>query len=204
MKVMRLSASGFIRRLSIHVLPSGFHRIRHGGFPANGVRRVRIRGIRAPFGAVKQHPRGGDDDQLPEAAGRHMRRPCPECGGVMAVIGTFGRGETPESRAPPRETAAGQQADTCSQPLDAPAASAVLRPDPGKQRPILRLHLEERAKNRCRVAETEDPNAPGTASRCLSLPAQRTIPIPPETARAFRRAGLSPPNDAHPAATNLQ
>ncbi len=35
MKVMRLPTDEFIRRFLIHVLPPGFHRIRHAGFLAN-------------------------------------------------------------------------------------------------------------------------------------------------------------------------
>ena len=46
MKVMRLPTSEFILRFLIHVLPSGFHRIRHTGFLANGIRRDRIAKIR--------------------------------------------------------------------------------------------------------------------------------------------------------------
>ena len=46
MKVMRLPTSEFIRRFLNHVLPSGFHRIRHAGFLANGIRRDRIEKIR--------------------------------------------------------------------------------------------------------------------------------------------------------------
>ncbi|MCL4170893.1 UNVERIFIED_CONTAM: hypothetical protein GTU68_045955, partial [Idotea baltica] len=46
MKVMRLHTAEFIRRFLIHVLPSGFHRIRHTGFLANGIRRDRIEMIR--------------------------------------------------------------------------------------------------------------------------------------------------------------
>jgi len=46
MKVMRLTTDEFIRRFLIHVLPSGFHRIRHTGFLANGIRRDRIGQIR--------------------------------------------------------------------------------------------------------------------------------------------------------------
>jgi hypothetical protein len=41
-KVMTLSASEFIRRFLLHVLPPGFHRIRHFGFMANGHRTAKI------------------------------------------------------------------------------------------------------------------------------------------------------------------
>jgi Putative transposase len=37
-KVMRLATDEFIRRFLIHVLPTGFHRIRHYGLFASGVR----------------------------------------------------------------------------------------------------------------------------------------------------------------------
>ena len=80
MKVMRLPTSEFIRRFLIHVLPSGFHRIRHTGFLANGIRRDRVSTIRRLIDA------GPEQDQTPdEQAGDHpddrnMRQPCPECG----------------------------------------------------------------------------------------------------------------------------
>jgi hypothetical protein len=35
-KVMTLAANEFIRRFLLHVLPDGFHRMRHYGFLANG------------------------------------------------------------------------------------------------------------------------------------------------------------------------
>jgi hypothetical protein len=47
---MHLDTDEFIRRFLIHVLPSGFHRIRHDGFLANGVCRPRIKTIRMFLG----------------------------------------------------------------------------------------------------------------------------------------------------------
>ncbi len=41
-KVMALAAEEFIRRFLLHVLPDGFHRIRHYGFLANGHRAARL------------------------------------------------------------------------------------------------------------------------------------------------------------------
>ena len=41
-KVMTLDAGEFMRRFLLHVLPSGFHRIRHFGFLANGHRAARL------------------------------------------------------------------------------------------------------------------------------------------------------------------
>jgi putative transposase len=42
MKVMRLTTSEFIRRFLIHILPDGFHRIRHYGLLASAARKTNI------------------------------------------------------------------------------------------------------------------------------------------------------------------
>ena len=39
---MTLDADEFIRRFLLHVLPDGFHRIRHYGFLANGHRAAKL------------------------------------------------------------------------------------------------------------------------------------------------------------------
>jgi hypothetical protein len=102
MKVMRLPTDEFIRRFLIHVLPPGFHRIRHAGFLANGTRRDRITKIRRLLDAQPEPDQGvSDDPDDPNA-----RQPCPKCGGAMIVIEIFTRGQTPKSRAPPGEEAA--------------------------------------------------------------------------------------------------
>ena len=41
-KVMTLGADEFIRRFLLHVLPDGFHRIRHYGYLANGQRAAQL------------------------------------------------------------------------------------------------------------------------------------------------------------------
>ena len=48
-KVMTLDAVEFIRRFLLHVLPSGFVKIRHYGFLANGVRARRLDLCRSPL-----------------------------------------------------------------------------------------------------------------------------------------------------------
>ncbi len=45
-KIMKLEGAEFIRRFLMHVLPSGFMRIRHFGFLANCVRQVRVKLVR--------------------------------------------------------------------------------------------------------------------------------------------------------------
>ncbi len=103
MKVMRLDTHEFIRRFLLHVLPDGFHRIRHYGLLASAARKANIAKIRALLGA---EPGGQDDTPTAEIIPLTLREPCPDCGGVMRIIETFRRGETPRSRAPPRKQAA--------------------------------------------------------------------------------------------------
>lgn len=106
MKVMRLSTDEFIRRFLIHVLPSGFHRIRHAGFLANGIRRDRIAKIRCLLEVdVDANPKASEDQDV-DADERDQSQPCPRCGGTMIIIETFTRVQTPKSRAPPWEDAA--------------------------------------------------------------------------------------------------
>jgi len=91
-KVMRLAADEFIRRFLIHVLPTGFHRIRHYGLFASGVRAQNIARARELLAAAiprQQDKRPKDDDQ-PEP--RVLAHPCPCCGGRMIIVETFERG----------------------------------------------------------------------------------------------------------------
>ena len=104
MKVMRLNTSEFIRRFLTHVLPSGFHRIRHTGFLANGIRRNRIEMIRRLLDVDPDADLKADDDQCADT--NEKEQACPKCGGVMIVVETFKRGQLPRSRAPPWEDAA--------------------------------------------------------------------------------------------------
>ena len=106
MNVMRLTTDEFIRRFLIHVLPSGFHRIRHAGFLANGIRRNRIAKIRCLLEVeVDANPKASEDQDV-DTDVRDQSQPCPKCGGTMIIIETFTRGQTPKSRAPPWEDAA--------------------------------------------------------------------------------------------------
>jgi len=106
MNVLRLTTDEFIRRFLIHVLPSGFHRIRHTGFLANGIRRDRIAQIRRlPEVEVDANLKAREDQDVGTNAG-DQSQPCPKCGSAMIIIETFLRGQFPQSRAPPRERAA--------------------------------------------------------------------------------------------------
>ena len=77
---MRLHPHEFIRRFLMHVLPTGFHRIRHYGLFANANRTHNIATARALLGA---DPFTADPHQQPDItpeAPRALRRPCPQCG----------------------------------------------------------------------------------------------------------------------------
>ena len=104
-KIMRLATPEFIRRFLIHVLPDGFHRIRHYGLLASGVRKTRLAKIRALLCLQPPDQADGHDIE-PDVTPLTLREPCPCCGGHMRIIEIFRRGQKPMSRAPPREQAA--------------------------------------------------------------------------------------------------
>ncbi|MCP5073051.1 MAG: IS91 family transposase [Rhodobacteraceae bacterium] len=101
--IMHLTTSEFIRRLLIHVLPDGFHRIRHYGLLASARRKVNIANIRRLLGAEQAKH---EDPQTAEIIPLTLREPCPDCGGEMRIVEIFRRGQKPQSRAPPKRQAA--------------------------------------------------------------------------------------------------
>jgi len=99
---MTLDAHEFIRRFLLHVLPSGFHRIRHYGFLAGALRAdtiERARQLLAAAQAAPQRPRTEADSQA-EDVSPARRRPC--CGGRMIVVETFEGPRPARSPAPSR------------------------------------------------------------------------------------------------------
>jgi hypothetical protein len=104
MKVMRVATGEFIRRFLIHVLPDGFHRIRHYGLLASAARKRNVETVRLLLGArPPAQAEAADTDTAPPLP---LKEPCPDCGGPMRIIETFRRGERPLTRAPPRKAAA--------------------------------------------------------------------------------------------------
>jgi Putative transposase/Transposase zinc-binding domain len=93
-QVMTLATDEFIRRFLLHVLPTGFHRIRHYGLLASSARKTSIARARELL-AVAPPP----DDDTPEEP-VDIRPPCPCCGGRMIIVDTFERWMQP--RAPPQ------------------------------------------------------------------------------------------------------
>jgi hypothetical protein len=105
-KTMTLAPHEFIRRFLIHVLPKGFHRIRHYGLFANGNRTETIARARELLAAATAQKKAETDirDTRAEAEPNQpciSPRPCPFCGGRMIIIEVFAPGETPRHR-PPR------------------------------------------------------------------------------------------------------
>jgi hypothetical protein len=97
-QVMTLDAHEFMRRFLLHVLPRGFHRIRHYGLLASATRKVTIAHVRELL-AVSAPPEPIEAEEPPD-----QLQPCPCCGGRMRIIETFERWMQP--RAPPRAPAA--------------------------------------------------------------------------------------------------
>jgi hypothetical protein len=92
-RVMTLAPHEFIRRFLLHVLPRGFHRIRHYGLLARSARQANIARARELLAVLPPpEPVASPEplDHLP---------PCPSCGGRMIIIETFERWRP--SRAPP-------------------------------------------------------------------------------------------------------
>jgi hypothetical protein len=98
-KVMTLAGDEFIRRFLIHVLPSGFHRIRHYGLFANGGRTENLARVRELLDVPAPHDESDDADASADKPSASLL-PCPCCGGRMIFIETFERGSTPTTRPP--------------------------------------------------------------------------------------------------------
>jgi hypothetical protein len=96
-QVMTVATDAFIHRFLLHVLPRGFHRIRHYGLLASSARKTSLERARALLAVAPALP----DDETDEPVDH--RPPCPCCGGRMIVIETFERWRQP--RAPPQPPA---------------------------------------------------------------------------------------------------
>jgi hypothetical protein len=97
---MTLDVAEFIRRFLIHVLPKGFHRIRHYGLFAGSNRAETIEDVRkllnvappAADASTKAQRASQTDEAQP------LAHPCPCCGGRLFVIETFEPGCQPRHR----------------------------------------------------------------------------------------------------------
>ena len=95
---MTLATGEFIRRFLIHVLPKGFHRIRHYGFLAGGARDKSIAQARQLLEVAAGTATDPEDEAAADdATGSALATPCPCCGGRMILIETFEAGCRPRN-----------------------------------------------------------------------------------------------------------
>jgi hypothetical protein len=99
---MTLDVAEFIRRFLLHVLPKGFHRIRHYGLLATGTRAENIDRARKLLDAVAPSTDAGDGADCNDSSGADLP-PCPCCGSRLRIIERFQRGETPTHRPSPHQ-----------------------------------------------------------------------------------------------------
>jgi hypothetical protein len=90
-RTMTLVPGEFIRRFLLHVLPKGFHRIRHYGLLASAARQANLARVRQLLAAPEPET-VRDETTGAAAAPIDHRPPCPCCGGRMIVVETFERG----------------------------------------------------------------------------------------------------------------
>ena len=101
-KAMTLEPGEFMRRFLLHVLPGGFHRIRHYGLLANGARTASLALARELLHVPGLDP-AQHDGGLNEASTTPPTFVCVHCGRAMTILQTFTRGQP--IRAPPQEYA---------------------------------------------------------------------------------------------------
>ena len=162
-RVMRLAPHEFIRRFLLHVLPDGFHRIRHYGFLPRATETRQL--ARARSLLQFQSTREPDAAREPKAD-EHAREPfavCPDCGGLTCGASAM----SPNARLPP---SAATHRDIKSRPdlataqpstrrrrrcLPSPLAFAPLRPRP-RHRHAAQIS-PPRLRNRSTVSSCQSP-----------------------------------------------
>ena len=100
-KTMTLTPFEFIRRFLIHVLPKGFHRIRHYGLLASGVKAGNLATMRKLLAVAEALPEPETANDECDHGPTVLARPCPCCGGRMLVIEIFDAGCSPRHHPPP-------------------------------------------------------------------------------------------------------
>jgi len=94
-RTMALSPDEFIRRFLLHVLPAGFHRIRHYGLLAKGPRAFDVGRLRTLIADRAGEPIASTD-AAPDPAEPEPQT-CPGCGGRLRIIEIFRRGHAPRT-----------------------------------------------------------------------------------------------------------
>lgn len=101
-RTMMLKPHEFIRRLLLHVLPKGLHRIRHYGLFASGVKAANLAKMRELLGVEEPEPdQVAVDEEEAAMTDGALPQPCPCCGGQMRIIETFAAGCQPRHLSEP-------------------------------------------------------------------------------------------------------
>jgi hypothetical protein len=100
-RTMTLAPGEFIRRFLLHVLPKGFHRIRHYGLLASATCKANIARARELIAApeASTEPPVPHDTADADGAATNRRPSCPCCGGRMVIVEIFEHDGAP--RGPP-------------------------------------------------------------------------------------------------------
>uniref|UniRef100_UPI0038B316BD IS91 family transposase n=1 Tax=Jiella pelagia TaxID=2986949 RepID=UPI0038B316BD len=93
-RILTLQTGEFIRRFLLHVLPRGFHRIRHYGLLAGADRKAKLDHVRDRIARQKPSPTASSTPATDEPTEPHERepfkafdlQPCPCCGGAMRRV----------------------------------------------------------------------------------------------------------------------
>ncbi len=176
-KTMTLTPHEFIRRFLIHVLPKGFHRIRHYGLFANANRAADIPRARELLAAA--HPQR-NRDRYPKAVEpgepRVLPCPCPRCGGRMIIIEVFARGGPHQAQA-----------------INRHVMNARLMPDQTDTHPhrwpSVGIAAARAADTKCRLSHLLDPSV-CAANRRRLMPSGHKYPCAPGS--GLTRAAPSP------------
>lgn len=97
---MTLDVAEFIRRFLLHVLPKGFHRIRHYGLLATAKCAENVERARKLLGALEASSDADNDAATVDGADLPL---CPCCGGRLRIIERFQRGEAPAHAPSPHQ-----------------------------------------------------------------------------------------------------
>ncbi len=130
-KTMTLGADEFMRRFLLHVLPGGFHRIRHYGLIANATRKANLARARE----LLLHETAHADAQPQTVDTPHGPvQPsfvCPHCGASMIIVDTFVRGPAYPRAAQATRRRVNSHIHRCPNP---PSGSSASRADRGRFR----------------------------------------------------------------------
>ena len=95
---MTLGCNEFIRRFLLHVLPKGFHRIRHYGLLASGTKADNLARMRKLLEVEPPAPTEAEQPHSVDSADT-LPTPCPCCGARMHIVERFEAGAQPRHRA---------------------------------------------------------------------------------------------------------